>query len=82
MTTSSTLGTFEGFTDWEALQLYVRSGCRVFYQAPLDYRPIPVKARVKADGRIAVLPPSTDVDPFLADVAHLARFKRRIGDIR
>ena len=48
----------------------------LWYQAPLDYTPVPVTATVRRDGRVRVIPQwSNGADPFTADDKHLSRFR-------
>jgi len=71
---------FVSFATWEAVQAHIRAGLAVYYQAPLDYRPVRIGARVLSKHRIRVRPPTRDVDPFTADRGHLERFKMRASD--
>jgi hypothetical protein len=67
---------FESFADWAQLTDHVRAGYRLFYQAPLDYRPVLVTAVIRKDGKLRVTPPYSNADPFTADNGHLTRFRR------
>jgi hypothetical protein len=64
------------FTSWAELLDALSAEYRVFYQAPLDYGRHLVTPIVRQDGRLYVIAPYGDVDPFIADVAHLPRFSR------
>ena len=68
---------YEAFARWDGLLDHIRAGYELFYHAPMDYRPRRVSAVVRNDGQLRVYPHwSSDADPFTADAAHLARFKR------
>jgi hypothetical protein len=67
---------FESFATWAQLLDHIAAGYRLFYQAPLDYRPAQVSAVVRCDGQIRVTPVYSDCDPFTAGTAHLERFRR------
>lgn len=68
--------TFTAFENWRQLQDHVRAGYSLWYQGPMDYRPVIVTAVVRRDGKLRVSPVYTDADPFTADDAHLTRFRR------
>lgn len=70
--------TYKGFDSWEQLIAHVAAGAWTFYHAPMDHRPVRVRATVKGN-TIHVRPYATDVDPFTADQGHFARFKRLGG---
>ena len=75
---NATAHTHESFSTWSQLVDHVRAGYPLFYQAPLDYRPVLISAVVRRDGKLRVHPPYSDCDPFTADEGHLPRFKRTI----
>jgi hypothetical protein len=64
------------FATWTELLAHVSSDYSLYYQAPMDYRPVLVSATVRKDGRLRVSPVYSDADPFTADVAHLPRFRK------
>jgi hypothetical protein len=64
------------FTSWPQLTDHVRAGYRLFYQAPMDYRPVMVTAVIRKDGNLRVSVPYGDADSFTADIGHLDRFRR------
>jgi hypothetical protein len=68
--------TFETFGTWSELVDCVRGEYKLFYQAPMDYKPHLVTATIRKDGKLRVYPCLSDADPFTADVAHLERFRR------
>lgn len=68
---------FETFKTWAELLDHIRNGEPVYYHAPMDYRPVRVAAYIRRGGKIRVIPPTSDADPFMADRSHLDRFKRR-----
>ena len=69
--------TYTSFASWAQLLDHVRAGYRLYYQAPMDYRPVMVNATIRPkDGNLRVYAPFTDSDPFTADAGHLARFRR------
>jgi len=68
--------TFTGFTTWVELIDHVRAGYPLWYQAPLDYRPVLVTAVIRKDGQLRVTPPYSNADPFTADQGHLPRFRQ------
>lgn len=67
---------YESFQTWAQLTDHVRAGYRLWYQAPLDYRPVLVTAVLRKDGKVRVTPPYSNADPFTADSGHLDRFRR------
>jgi hypothetical protein len=67
---------FVGFASWPDVLAHVRAGRATWYQAPLDARPVRVRVRLVGSRSVRVEPPSTDADPFVANVDHLSRFKR------
>jgi hypothetical protein len=64
------------FTSWPELLDHVAADYRLYYHAPMDYRPALVTATVRKDGKLRVTPVYSDADPFTADVAHLPRFRK------
>jgi hypothetical protein len=71
---------FDTFDSWDAVLTFVRAGGRLYYQAPLDYRPVAVGASVRGNGRkVRVVPPTRDCDPFWADAGHLDRMRQPVG---
>lgn len=68
---------FATFPTWDDVLAHVASGADVHYHAPLNHRPVLIKAAVKGKG-VRVTPYASDCDPFTADAGHLERFKRRI----
>ncbi len=74
--------TFQSFDTWAAILEHVRAEQPIYYQAPLDYRPVHVLARC---GRgtlpdvVHVTPlPFGTADPFWADAGHLSRFRQQV----
>jgi hypothetical protein len=68
---------YENFGSWHQLLDHLAAGYPLYYQAPLDYRPVLVTAVRRKDGRLRVTAPYTDSDPFTADIGHLPRFRRQ-----
>lgn len=75
-------GEFRAFGTWQEVLAYARTGAPLYYQAPLDYRPVRVQYKVGAR-TIRITPPGArgrgrlrTSDPFTADSAHLDRFRR------
>ncbi len=73
------------FAIWAEVLAHVAAGQPIWYQAPLDYRPVHVQAvlyrhwrgrHVQKPTKVRVYPPSSDCDPFWADAGHLDRFRR------
>lgn len=62
------------FELWTELVDYIREGGHVWYHAPLDVYPVKVEATARR-GRVRVVPPTRDADPFYADAGHLSRFR-------
>lgn len=69
---------YQGFPTWNALVGAVGRGEAIWYQAPLDARPVRVRCELRARSKVRVFPPTRDADPFTADAGHLERFKRYI----
>jgi esterase/lipase superfamily enzyme len=69
---------YAGFASWEDVQAAVSRGVRLYYHAPMDYRPARVTCVLKKTNKVRVLPPTSDADPFTADVRHLDRFFIRL----
>ncbi len=67
---------FEPIATWEELLDRHAAGYRLFYQAPMDYRPVLVTVVLRKDGKLRVTAPYRDSDPFTADHAHLNRFRK------
>lgn len=77
--------TFRQFDTWAQVIAHVFDNKPIWYQAPLDVRPVPVTAYVivktgKYTRKVRVIPPSSDADSFWADAGHLERFKMRVAD--
>jgi hypothetical protein len=68
--------TLQNFATWTEVIDHVRAEYPLFYQAPMDYRPVLVSAVIRKDGKLRVYPALSDADPFTADVAHLDRFRK------
>ena len=66
---------FSGFPTWADVMRHVRLGLCVWYQAPLDYKPVLIDARLTRGEKVRVRP-FGDADPFTADEGHLDRFRR------
>jgi hypothetical protein len=63
---------------WPDVLEAAESGVQLWYQAPMDYRPYPVRVIGVSKGKIRLgAPLSQDVDPWTADAAHLGRFRVR-----
>lgn len=72
------LPSFEKFSRWADVLDAARRGDTLWYQAPLDYRPVSIRVvRVFKNGKIRIDPMSRDADSFTADAHHLDRFRRR-----
>ena len=69
---------FATFPSWAEVLRHVKLGLCVWYQAPLDYKPVLIQARTVRGGKVRVRPFGNQADPFTADAGHLDRF-RRIG---
>jgi hypothetical protein len=67
--------TFSPFPTWGEVLAHVEAGLPVYYQAPLDPRPVRIGAKRRRN-RIAVDPLTLDADRFQADAAHLSRFRK------
>ena len=67
---------FQSFETWVQLIDHIHAGYPLWYQAPMDYRPVQIGATVRKDGRVRVTPTYSDADPFTADIGHLDRFRR------
>lgn len=72
---------FVGFSTWQEVLDYVRSGAPVYYKAPLNYQPSYVGTSVRGNGRkVRVVPANRNspegADPFWADEGHLDRFRK------
>ncbi len=82
MTTKSIEGsTYRSFDSWADVLAAASQGVRLFYHAPMDYRPVAIttaSAGGKARNKIKVFPPTNDADPFVADAGHLDRFWVRL----
>lgn len=75
--------TYRTFETWPTLLAHVRACLPVYYQAPMDPRPVRVRVQFLGSRfltgeykQIRVFPPSHDCDPFTADAGHLDRFRR------
>jgi hypothetical protein len=67
--------TYMGFCKWADVLWAAHCGDRLYYQAPLDARPVRVHvARIFKNGKLRIAKPSRDADAFTADAAHLDRF--------
>ena len=69
---------FGSFDTWQELLAFVSADYKLFYHAPMDYRPAVVSAVIRRDGKLRVTPIYSDADPFTADAGHLSRFRREI----
>jgi hypothetical protein len=74
------------FQTWREVLVHVQAGKPVWYQAPMDYRPIPVRAQIRGRAHSVVLrvypPISQDADPFTADARHLDRFRYQATEVQ
>lgn len=71
-----------GFGSWAEVVQWVKERGSVYYHAPLDVRPVFVRALlVEHEGYtfVRVLPDRSDVSPFHADAGHLPRFRKKTG---
>lgn len=75
--------TYAGFDSWAEVLNWCGTGLPIFYQAPMDVRPVTVTTSLygRTKNRIRVYPPTTDADPFVADAAHLSRFRRETHEV-
>ena len=64
------------FASWTDVLLHVRKALPIYYQAPLDLQPVRVTATIWRK-RVRVQPPSA-ADLFVADAAHLSRFRFKV----
>ena len=71
---------YRPFETWAQLLDHVRAGYRLLYQAPLDFQPVTVTAVIRKDGKLRVVAPFSDADPFTADAGHLSRFRRSFSN--
>lgn len=68
---------FVGFTFWTEVLTGAQRGSRLWYQAPLDSRPVPVYAtKVYKNGKLRIRGGEIT---FTADSVHLDRFRRKEG---
>ena len=67
---------FEPFRSWADVLAYVQRHGAIYYQAPLDWRPVLVRA--SAEDVVKIEPDPANADPFNADILHLDRFKRKV----
>lgn len=68
---------FATFATWTELIAHIRKGAPLYYHAPLDYRPVLVRARILNFETVRIFPPDLrEADPFIADPDHLPRFKK------
>lgn len=75
--------TFATFETWAEVLAHVSADRPIWYQAPLDWRPVRVECHLLRGGqRVRVVPPSADVDPFTADAGHLQRFKYQTAGLQ
>lgn len=72
----NTTPTYTAFDNWAQLLDHIKAGYRLYYWAPMDYRPIQVSVVVRKDGKVRVHAPYGDSDPFTVDEGHLTRFRR------
>jgi hypothetical protein len=64
------------FQTWAELLDHVSAGHKLYYHAPMDYRPVFVTAKTRRDGKVRVYPIYSNADSFTADIAHLDRFRQ------
>jgi len=65
---------FTPFESWAAALEYVERNGLIYYHAPLDYRPVYMRAKLsKARRKIRIIPLERFADPFWADEGHLDR---------
>lgn len=70
------MNNYREFYTWKQLLDAISAGYSIYYQAPMDYRPIQVSVVVREDGLLRVSPIYTDIRPFTVDNAHLSRFRQ------
>jgi hypothetical protein len=70
------------FNSWAEVLAYAAKGGPLFYHAPLDTKPVPIRYEARAR-TIRIFPPGSSgrgrmrtADPFTADSGHLDRFRR------
>jgi hypothetical protein len=69
--------TFATFDTWEEFMEHVQARRALYYQAPLDWQPVRVWARVLVNGSVQCGPLfHRDADPFVVDPSHLTRLRR------
>ena len=78
------------FATWRDVLVHVQASKPIFYQAPLDFRPVRVRVLLHRHARrgtqgivlsatvLRVYPPTNDADPFFADARHLDRFRQQV----
>lgn len=61
---------------WQDVIAAAKEGKHLWYQAPLDFRPVRVACEVRGKNpqKVRVIPPTRDCDPFWADEGHAERF--------
>lgn len=71
------------FSAWWQVVVMAREGRPLWYQGPLDARPVRISATCKPHGRTVRVEPfgtwrrgERPFDPFTADASHLDRFRR------
>lgn len=67
---------YVGFRNWDEVLAAAARGTSLFYQAPMDPRPVRVKVRRVGRASLRVDPSNPDVDPFVADRDHCDRFRQ------
>ena len=68
---------FEKFPTWDDVLAHVAMHECVYYHAPMDVRPVLVKAAARGDA-VRVVPFDRHADPFTADRGHFDRFERLV----
>jgi hypothetical protein len=70
---------FEPFATWREVLEYVNANGSVYYQPPLNHRPVWIAASVGEGGKLKMYASriDRDADDFTADESHLDRMRKR-----
>ncbi len=64
------------FAGWNSVLAHATQGKPLYYQAPLDSRPVLVRiVKVYKNGKVRIDPLCSDADKFTADFEHADRFR-------
>lgn len=73
------MNAYEPFQSWDQLLDHISASYALYYHAPMDVNPVCITAILRRDGRLHISPTFAEADPFIADKAHLPRFRRCAG---